>query len=290
MYPHAAIGLTMFFICLRKGNWKLFWQNILVHFMAVFAVVILYLPTLLSSHIHDLLNVGIRQKFEADFLWLSLSYNAWFVFGQENAFILLIIFVIFILSEFAGKKDFKVLSWFVICCFFALMLFSFIQSMPLAGHIAIFFSVGIAIMLAIIFRHTSVSSLLSRVVFVLFLAAIAIFNSYTAHHHHWFNWSNEYDRSAEKVAAKMIKNNIQSCYLTVNYYKPHLEYFYKIKGQKLAVSMPDTMSQDYQPFEPANEQSVIVRNTRSSFLDLSQYEIFYKDETITAFVRRDVNP
>ena len=86
----------------------------------------------------------------------------------------------------------------------------------------------------------------------------------------------------------MVEKNIKSCYLTVNYYKPHLEYYYKIRGRKLLVSLPDLISQDYRDFKPGEEEMVIIRNNKPTGLSLPDYREFYKDETITAFIRKDL--
>ena len=140
-------------------------------------------------------------------------------------------------------------------------------------------------------KRTSGKSNLRRIlwsVFVLLLIVIAYFNSVSAHRHRWFNWSVAYDKSAKKIAGLMADKNIKSCYLTVNYYKPHLEYYYKIRGMKLLVSLPDSISQDYRDFKPGEEEMVIIRNNKPMSLSLPDYREFYKDETITAFIRKDL--
>jgi hypothetical protein len=99
----------------------------------------------------------------------------------------------------------------------------------------------------------------------------------------------QYDKGAKKLAEEMQKRNVRSCYLLVNYYKPHLEYYYKINGEKIRVNLQDKASQDFRPFDPNEQEVVIIRNNKLPGLSLTDYREFYKDKTITAFIRRDVN-
>jgi len=289
LYPHAAIASSVFIYCFSKKTLKIFWQNILVHTIAILAMVILYLPTLLSSHIDELIQAGVRDTFEPDMLWLSFIYNSWFIFGIRSGYVLLSLFLIFIAVELIQKNRFGFLHWFLISSFFIILIFSFLQSLPLAGHITIFLSISMAVLLAFVFKGIEMKIGINKIVFLLLLAGTIAFNTYMAHHHYWFNWSVEYDRSTKKVAAEMISKKIRNCYLSVNYYKPHLEYYYKIKGKELHIGMADTSSQDHHPFNPGLHESVILRNNKTSNLDLHQYQIFYQDETITAYIRTDVN-
>src|SRR5262249_2269572 len=132
-------------------------------------------------------------------------------------------------------------------------------------------------------------SFVSKVIFILLVTGTVFFNSVIAHRNHWLNWSVLYDKSARNIAKLMIEKNIRSCYLTVNYYKPHLEYFYKIKGRKLLVSLSDSVSQDFRDFNPKEQEIVITRNEKPINLMLKEYREFYKDETITAYIRKDYN-
>ena len=130
-------------------------------------------------------------------------------------------------------------------------------------------------------------SFVSKIILILLLTGTALFNSVIAHRNHWFNWSVSYDKSARKIAALMIDKKVRSCYLTVNYYKPHLEYFYKIKGRKLLVSLSDSVSQDFRDFNPKEQEIVIIHNDKLTNIILSDYREFYQDETITAYIRKD---
>ena len=170
-----------------------------------------------------------------------------------------------------------------------ILLFTFLQSLALAGHITIFFSISIAVMLSIIFKGIELKTIISKTILIALLAGMAAFNSYQAHRHHWLNWSVTYDKSAKKVAQLMVEKNISSCYLTVNYYKPHLEYFYRIKGKKLFISMSDSVSNDFQKFNPGEQEIVILRKNKPITLELRDYREFYKDETIIAYIRKDMN-
>ena len=144
-------------------------------------------------------------------------------------------------------------------------------------------------MLACIFRSVELKSLVSKIILILLLTGTALFNTVIAHRNHWFNWSISYDKSARNIAELMIEKNIRTCYLTVNYYKPHLEYFYKIKGRKLLVSLSDSVSQDFRDFNSKEQEMVITRNNKSTKLLLIEYREFYKDETITAYIRKNGN-
>ena len=288
LYPHAAIGLTMIIWLVSKKDWKSLWQSISIHILSVLFVVVLYLPTLLSSHIYDLMNVGVNHSFDISFFWKPFYNNAWFIFGfHKGYFILASVVLLFFLASFLQKR-FEPLQWFVAASIFILSFFSVLQSLPLAGHITIFFSISMAVMLAFIFRTIEMKMAVNKTALIVLLASIASFNSVTAHRHHWFNWSVSYDKSAKKIAGLMVEKNIKSCYLTVNYYKPHLEYYYKIRGRKLVVSLPDSISQDYRDFKPGEEEMVIIRNNKPTGLSLTDYKEFYKDETITAFIRKDL--
>ena len=290
MYPHAAVGLTMIFCLVMQKDWKALWQNISIHFLSVLFVIILYLPTLLSSHIHDLVNVGVKHSFDSSIIWKPFYYNSWFIFwGLKKDYIVLIAIVFLFILTFFSRKPIETLQWFAPASILVLLLFSVLQSLPLAGHITIFFSISVAIMLAFIFRTVEMKMTVNKIALIILVAGIAILNSIGAHRHHWFTWSVDYDKSAKKIAEIMIGKNIRSCYLAVNYYKPHLEYYYKIKGKKLIVSLPDSVSQDYRDFTPEEQEIVITRNNRPSGLALPDYRQFYKDETITAYIRKDLH-
>lgn len=285
IYPHAVIGLTMILFLLQKKEFKILWKNILIHAPAILFVMILYLPTLLSSHIHELANKGVQQSFEIDILWKSFFYNARFIFGFDKAYILFILIILLFAWVSIRRKRFSVLQWFVVMSFAVVFLFSFLQSLPLAGHITIFFAISAAIMLAYIFNAIKINT---HLMFLL-LTGITMFNSYMAHTHHWLNWSVQYDKGAKKLSNEMLTRNIQSCYLLVNYYKPHLEYYYKVNGKKIKVNLPDSASQDFRPFDPVEQEVVIARTDLPATIPLQNYSQFYKDETITAFIRVDVN-
>ncbi len=286
LYPHVAIGLTMILSLLKKKEFKIIWKNVFIHALAILLVLILYLPTLLSSHIYELTNKGVQRSFEAGILWKSFFNNSRFIFGFEKAYILFFLIILLFAWASIKRKQFDFFQWFAAMSFVVIFLFSFLQSLPLAGHITIFFAISVAIMLACIFNSIKIN----KPILFLMLAGIIVFNSYMAHTHRWFNWSVQYDKGAKELADEMLKRNIQSCYLTVNYYKPHLEYYYKINDEKIRVSLQDPASQDFRPFDPAEEEVVIIRTNRSSNLPLSGYLQLYKDETITAFIRMDVKP
>ena len=289
MYPHATIGLTMICFLVFKKSRKQLWQNMLIHALSVFFVIILYLPTLLSSHIYDLMNVGIRHTFRPEFLWQTFYYNSWFIFGfNEGYYLLFLLIVLFIIFSLFQKR-FNFLHGFVVMSFCVLFIYTFLQSLALAGFITIFISVSIAVMLSIILRGIELKTTLNKIIMIVMLAGTAAFNSYQAHHHHWLNWSVTYDQSAKNVAQLMLEKNINSCYLTVNYYKPHLEYYFKIKGKKLRLSLQDSVSQDFREFHSNEQEVVIIRNTKPTKLDLQEYQQFFKDETITAFIRKDIH-
>jgi hypothetical protein len=285
LYPHVVIAATTFLFIIKKRKSKSLRSNFIIHALSLVFVIILYLPTLLSSHIHELADKGVQQSFGTGIFWKSFFYNSRFIFGFDKAYILFFLIILAFVWISIKRKQFDLLQGFVLTSFAAIFLFSFLQSLPLAGHITIFFAISTAIVLAYIFNSIKIS----KSVLFLMLGGIAIFNSYMAHSHRWFNWSVEYDKSAKKVAKEMLKKNIQSAYLMVNYYKPHLEYYYKIKDKKIRLSLADSASQDFKPFSPTEHEVVITRSNESPGLILSAYREFYKDETVTAFIRTDVN-
>src|ERR1043165_4958115 len=114
LYPHSAIGLTMIIYLLFQKKIKSLRQNIFVHGLSVFFVIVLYLPTLLSSHIHDLMNVGIKHSFEPGMIWQSLYNNSGFIFGFKKGYILLLIAsLLFVFISFFRKR-FDPSQWFVV--------------------------------------------------------------------------------------------------------------------------------------------------------------------------------
>jgi hypothetical protein len=94
LYPHAAIGITTFIFLIQKRNRKFLWPNLVIHALSILFVVVFYLPTLLSSHIHDLVNTGVRNTFRPEILWKSFFYNSRFIFGFEKGYILFIILIL----------------------------------------------------------------------------------------------------------------------------------------------------------------------------------------------------
>jgi hypothetical protein len=288
LYPHAAAGLTGIWLILKQHNYLFLSKNLLLHLSAVMVVAILYLPTLLSSHIGDLVKAGTRDTISLSVLWKSFENNSWFNFGFTTGYIVLSLLTGLFVYTIIKNKQFYFLHAFAISGFIVIFLFAFFQSLPIAGHITIFFSLCIAVMIAIVFKAVEKFFTAAKPVYILLLLLAIVLNSVLAHRHHWFNWSLEYDKSAKKIAGLLIENKIQTCYLAVNYYKPHLEYYYKIKGKKIRISMPDSLSQDFRIFYPTEQQTVIVRNQGVTNLPLTEYRVLYKDEIITAFIRNDI--
>lgn len=288
IYPHTAIGLTGIWLLLQKKYPSAFWKNFLVHVLAVIFVLILYLPILLTGHLQDILNAGTREVFTLHILWKSVEYNSWFVFGfREGYYVLFVLAFLFVLS-IMKYRQLPVLPVFVIASYLVILLFSVVQSQPIAGRMAIFFSVAVTIQLALILHHTQKKLTAVRPLFILLVTAIAAFNSIVAHRHHWLNWSVPYDKSAKKIAGILEENDISTCYLTINYYKPHLEYFYKIKGKKLRLSLKDTASQDFRPLVPSEQEAVIMRYSEMPILPAGVFRQLYQDETAVVFVRKDL--
>jgi hypothetical protein len=288
LYPHAAVGLTGIWLALQKKCPATFWKNLLVHTLAVIAVLILYLPILLSGHLQEMLNAGTRETFTLQILRKSAEYNSWFVFGFREGYYVLFVLVLLFVFNMIKYRQLRMLPVFVIASYLVIILFSVIQSHPIAGRIAIFFSAAVAIQLALIVHNALKKRIAARGLFILLLTAIAAFNSIVAHQHHWLNWSVPYDKSAKKIAGVLAHKDISTCYLTINYFKPHLEYYFKVKGKKLRLSLKDTASQDFRPLVPSEQEAVIMRHSEMPILPAGVYQQVYQDETAVVFLRKDL--
>jgi hypothetical protein len=289
LYAHVAIAVPVFILCAHSRQWDVLKKNILYHLTALLFIVLLYLPTLLSSHIHELLHAGVKNSTAENIPWLTLYYNSYFQLGFKKAYWVLPVLIFASLFIIFKKKQFGFLPLFAICGFIFIFLFSFLQSVPLAGHISIFLAVSLGILLAILVHAAENIFKVKKFILLPLLACVAMLNSYFAHTHHWLNWSLRLDTSAKNISLLLEKRKIRTCYLTAVYYKPHLEYYYKIHGESLHISMPDTVSHDYRRFNSAEEECIIIKNdTPVRGIDLGNYRELFRDELITAYIRNDI--
>jgi hypothetical protein len=124
------------------------------------------------------------------------------------------------------------------------------------------------------------------------LAAIFIVGqSYLVYRHDFVNWSYERDKSAQQIAQLMLQAKIDTYYTNFDYYKPALEYYYRLSNKPIRAFSADPNSANYAHWLPntSTYPCIISHKEAAQGLHLSTnyHAVFENEETLVYFRQKN---
>ncbi|MFT3748378.1 MAG: glycosyltransferase family 39 protein [Agriterribacter sp.] len=284
----GQIFSMLFFSCLSiyRKRYTLFQKIILYNLLSLPLLLPFYLADILSGSFRDLLNFAITQKINiSNFFLLCWNNNAQFQTGVNNAgFLFLLIITFASILYFLKNYEHKILLLYSIISIIWLPFYAAIAKDDTSVHKTIYITVSVALITTFIFKHLFFKKVIQKNFYnYLIIVCILSANLFLYKHNKQTNWSVQWDNSAKEVSKILLKNNATSFYLSHYYYKPALEFYYKINHQPAKVYMGVPGSVDYVDKIPntAAPDFLIIDNVQNPKPNI---DVYYKKIFSDAFI------
>ena len=123
--------------------------------------------------------------------------------------------------------------------------------------------------------------------YLIVLAALLItgINTFNFNRHRWFTWSVPIDKSVKNVSRVFLENHAGDCYVVPFYYKPGIEFYYKINSQKIRLYMDEAKSVDHDEmlFIKKYPEFILTDQSQKDTIRKDKYRIIFSDEFITLY-------
>jgi hypothetical protein len=286
---------TMSFAQLNKGDTAKVGTILLGILLALF----FYMPMLLGTGIDLGLGVAkqgltlleIRQQLGHYVLlvWYFLTGTV-IQYSYIAILILLLIWAIRGIKQ-TLQKHLVILSAGSLCLPIAALC---LQGTAVPERVWTFLSVYIAIIItAISYRALAyLPKRAHRYGLITLLAALFIVGqSYLVYRHDFVNWSYERDKSTQQIAQLMLQAQVDTYYTNFDYYKPALEYYYRLSGKPIRAFSADPNSANYAHWLPnASTYPCIISHkevAQGLHLTANYYTVFENEETVVYFRQKD---
>lgn len=257
IYPFTALILYAVLSAFRFKNEVLFGRMFALHILAVVFALLLYMPMLLGTG----LKLGAEAATDAhsrQWVWQHVMHyvsRCWyFMFGTAFSLWMPAVAAVLIavFYRFANNVQQKLTLFSVLNI--GIILFSYLlQRVYIPERVWSYQMVFVTSLVALavngLYNYLPARTKNTGMVFV---AGIFItVNAYLAHSNDFVNWSLPRDTNSRHIAAILMQQNVQRCYLNFDYYKPLLEFYCKTAHKPLKIVMGNPNSVDYAPFNPA---------------------------------------
>ncbi len=281
---------TLFFISaiFCRKDYTTIRKTVYFNLLALPIIVLLYSPDMISGSFAALVKFAVTQKINIqNFFLLCIKNNADFQTGFIYA--LVIFTVILILAAtllFKKGLNNKAVLLYAISSIAWLPLYAEIVKDDTSVHKTIYITISFALILLFIYQNSlgKIFTTLS----IVWAACIAIIygNFILVQKNSWFNWSHAIDNSVKTVSRTLLQNEAQSCYLSAFYYKPGLEFNFRVHKKPLKIFMGVPGSVDYAenvPENPKPDYLIIDRQLSNKFSLPKSYETVYTDRFVIVY-------
>lgn len=285
-FCHFILSVYFFLRLLMLRRFNIMKRLFIGNLAALPFLSLLYTPDILGGHFGGLLDVAYKENNNQNYFWECIRFNADFQTGFENNYIL---FVAILLAGigllFTKLPKSRALLFYAILSIAWLPVYSLLVHEETSRHKTIYITISVTLILMFIIQFLFDDYLKNKYLIVLAALLITGINTFNFNRHRWFTWSVPIDKSVKNVSRVFLENHAGDCYVVPFYYKPGIEFYYKINSQKIRLYMDEAKSVDHDEmlFIKKYPEFILTDQSQKDTIRKDKYRIIFSDEFITLY-------